>query len=394
MEWECPKCGEQHDSIPARCGACGNEPDIRANVWRCQQCDEEGIPGTTPRCPACGSDRKLGDQVAVGAGERLTGERARALAQGRWLYCAFCDVQVPPVDEAGEANDCCPTCKGPLSEAEKEAALETVSEEEAGAYREEAVQRVGGAPSGPQMSGTLKEDPPPANKGKGLVVVAVVLLLLGLGIYLLFIKTWDKQMVVAERSWTRTIEVQAFGPVQEEKWQDELPARAYDRACQRKVHHHDKVADGTEEYEEKQETGKKCVKHEHKSKGGVSVKQCAKWEKTYKTVTKTRTRYREVPVYKQFCGYKVNKWHRANDISTSGASGDAPRWPDTSALDGKTKRPGKKSEKYTMVLRKPDGETLTHELASQQEWDRFKLKAGVVAEVTTSGKIESVKPAN
>ena len=47
-----------------------------------------------------------------------------------------------------------------------------------------------------------------------------------------------------------------------------------------------------------------------------------------------------------------------------------------------------------MVLRKPDGETLTHELASQQEWDRFKLKAGVVAEVTTSGKIESVKPAN
>lgn len=393
MEWECPECGEQHKSIPERCSACGNEPEIRANVWRCQHCGEEGIPGTTPRCPACNADRKLGDKVAVGAGERLTGERARALASGRWLYCAFCDVQVPPVDDEGKVNEACPACQGPLSQAEKEAAVETVAEEDAGSYGAEAVDRVGGAPRSAEMSGSLKQEAPP-KKGRGALVLVAVLAVIGLLIWLLFFKTWEKPLVVEQRSWERTVEVQALGPVQEEAWQNELPAGAYHRSCKRKIHHHDKVADGTEKYQDKVQSGKRCVKHALKSKGGVSVKQCARWEKTYKTVTKTRTRYRKVPVYKQRCAYTVDKWHRTNALSTSGSGDQAPTWPDTSNLDGKTQRLGKRGEKYTLVLRKPDGSTLSHQLAKQASWDPFKLKAAVVAEVSTTGEIKALKLAD
>src|SRR5210317_1655134 len=108
MEWECHECGFTHSQIPEQCEQCGAEPEIVANVWRCAHCGEEGISSELSACPACKADRALGVETAVGT-EKLDGARARALAEGDWLYCAYCDVQVPPVDAQGAKNDACPT---------------------------------------------------------------------------------------------------------------------------------------------------------------------------------------------------------------------------------------------------------------------------------------------
>lgn len=393
MEWECHQCGTLHEEIPKRCRECGTAPEIVLNRWRCAHCGEAEIAGTDERCPACGAPKGLDVESRVDASARLQGQRALDLARGDWLYCAFCDQQVPPVNEAGEAQTSCPNCDGPLTEAAQRAAVEQLSAEDAAEYRQVKTESV--------AEEEAQEEPAPApqkprRKGNPLAGCLLLLLLLGLvggGIYLLFFKTWTEQLTVAARAWQRTVAVERFGPVQQEGWRAELPARAYNTSCSRKIHHYNKIPDGTEEYEDRVATGKRCAEHGYKKKGGVSVKTCLRWEKTYKTVTKTRTRYRRVPVFASHCRYTVDRWHEAEPLSAAGSGKEAPRWPDTSGLDGKRARAGARSERYTLDLRDDEGETETYTCADLSEWQRFRRGAAVVAQTSLTGTIEGLQPA-
>jgi hypothetical protein len=383
MKWECPECGRDHPTLPEKCEQCGAVPEVVLNRWRCQHCGTDEIPGTQSQCPTCRAARGLGAQVRVDPGSRLEGPRGLALARSSWLYCAYCDVQVPPVNEQGQPNQQCPECGGPLSEATREAASQTISEAEAGTYRAEQAQARGGAPA-PSRTRT-----PP--RRKIWVVVALVALALFTGLYFLFFHRWKKELTVADRQWQRTIEVERFGPVAEQAWQDEVPSGAYQRSCQRKVHHHDKVPDGTETYTAREAAGRECASYEYKTQGGASVKQCARWETRYRTVTRTRTRYRNVPIYGQHCRYMIDKWHRDRELVTRGRGKDPPVWPGTDAL-GARERAGRRQERYTLVLRRPDGKTLEHQCSARAEWDRFPLGGAVIAEVTTAGRITELTP--
>jgi hypothetical protein len=381
MEWECPSCGRQHATVPDRCSQCGEVPEIVLNRWRCQHCGQEDIPGTQDQCPTCKAQKAIGVDVRVDTGARVDGARGLALAREAWPYCAFCDVQVPPVDEQGAKRTQCPNCGGGLSEAKKEAAVQTLSAGEAGTYRKEQVQARGAAPA-PQPK------PPPKKSHAGMVVLVVVAAL-ALGAYLIFFHRWKKELTVSDRQWQRTVEVETFGPVNEEAWQNEVPAAAYRQSCQRKVHHVDKVPDGTETYTARESAGRECTSYNYKTQGGVSVKQCANWETKYREVQKTRTRYRDVPVWRQHCRFTVDKWHRDRDVVAKGSGNDKPEWPKLAGVAGK-ERPGKRVETYSLTLRKPDGQTVPHKCESEAEWNGFALNAAVVAEVTTTGSIKKL----
>ena len=393
MDWECHNCGHYHSTLPARCEQCGTAPEIVLNRWRCQHCGHEDIPGTDATCPVCKAAKALQGESRVDASSRLEGDHALALARGRWLYCAYCDVQVPPVNAQGQQNEACPQCHGPLSDAEAQAAVQEVSAEQAGQYMADQAQQLGAPPPGPAPGYAPAPAPPKKSRSGCLIAAGVVggvfMLLLVLGMVLATC-TSKKSFTVDSQKWERTIKVEEYGLVAKEAWRDAVPGDAQDRVCRRKIHHHDKVPDGTETYKDKVSAGRTCTSYGYRKKGGVSVKKCNSWKTKYRTVTKTRTRYRRVPRYRQHCRYRVRRWHVTRELSSSGGGDEEPKWPGTDELKAKKERAGEKIEKYTLVLKKKGDKPVTYKCESQSQWEKFPEGKKVEVEMSLSGKVKKI----
>lgn len=392
MDWECPSCGQQHPSLPDACEQCGQKPEVVLNVWRCGSCDHEGIPGTATHCPNCRAEKGLGVETKVDASQRLEGDHALNLARGQWLYCAYCDTQVPPVNpDSGTPNSNCPTCQGPLSDAGQEAATEFVDEDHAGLYAKEAVKAQGAADPEPRIAPTASTAQPKKGGGAKFGIIGLLVLIgIGVGLYFIF-RSKTEAFKVEDRLWTRVTEVEQFGKVVESKWRVEVPTQAYDLSCAKKIKEHQKVPNGTESYQEKVSDGRSCAKHGFKKKGGVSVKQCEKWVTKYKSVTKTRAKYRSVPIYRNWCQFAIDKWHKVRELKTTGTAKDPPQWPNTSDLVAGKERPGKQRGSYQLRAKNKKGESETIDARDQAEWDKYPIGSQVRVE-TESGRKVIVPP--
>jgi hypothetical protein len=194
---------------------------------------------------------------------------------------------------------------------------------------------------------------------------------------------------VADRRWKCSIAVEKFGPVKEEAWRNELPTKAYARTCRRKIHHYNKVADGTETYRDKVTDGRRCVSYGYKKKGGTSVKKCKRWETKYRTVTKTRTRYRRIPVHRDKCRYTIDRYHPVRSLAESGSGKEEPRWPKTDGLSDK-ERAGKRVGEYVLTLRK-EQDTKEYTCKTLEEWKRFPVGAQALVETSLGGKVKEVR---
>jgi|GEM_PF-2859824 hypothetical protein len=396
MDWECPSCGHTHPTLPEACEKCGNTPEVVLNVWRCGSCAHEGIAGTATHCPNCKAEKGLGVETKVDASQRLEGAQALDLARGQWRYCAYCDTQVPPVDpETGTPNEKCPTCSGALTEAAQEAATEFVDEAHASQYAKEKAKAQGAADPEPKIGAAPSTASPQAQQKKGGgakfgIIGLLVLIAIGIGLYFIF-RSKTEAFNVEDRLWTRIVDVEKFGKVVQNKWRVEVPTKAYDLSCSKKIKEHKKVPNGTESYQEKVSNGRRCAKHGFKKKGGVSVKQCVKWETKYKTVTKTRTKYRNVPIYRNWCRYSVDKWHKSRELKAGGAAKDPPKWPSTADLVAGKERAGKQHATYQLKVKNQKGEADSVKAKDQQEWDKYPVGSEVLLE-GGSGKRKIVPP--
>lgn len=400
MRWECHECGEVHDELPETCRSCGTAPEIVQNVWRCSRCGEQGIAGTRTSCPGCGAEKDQSAQIAVAADQKIDGEQGRALASGPWLYCAYCKTQVPPIytsgPKQGQPTDCCPTCAGPLSESNEEAKSEVLRGSEAAAYREQAVQRRGGGeverpamlpPTRPP--GTSEPPGEPARPAPRRIWLWLLLLAIAGLLWLLFGPGKKVGFTVVGRSWERSIEIETLQKKAGREFQSDVPAGAYNTACEKKFRKNIDVPIGTETYfedeedrshceswdersvDEEIEDGKRCVESGFKTQGGVSVKTCLSWEKKYKTVKKTvrecaryrirhvkktRTKYKQEPLYEPFCSFEVDTTWRTTRTLRAGSSDDnsTPAWPSIDGL-GQRERAGKRQESYRLRLRLDKG---------------------------------------
>src|SRR3989304_3128907 len=90
-----------------------------------------------------------------------------------------------------------------------------------------------GAPSpAPPAAGPRRRAPPAAKLPLiGLVIGGVVLCVVAVLALFLLTRTEDLQGQVQGVEWTRSIAVEALGPVQLEDWRDELPADAQAETC-------------------------------------------------------------------------------------------------------------------------------------------------------------------
>lgn len=434
MQWECHECGEIHAELPEQCRACGTKPEIVLNVWRCPSCGEEGIAGTRTSCPACGAEKGKDAKHAVATEQRIEGAQGRALASGPWLYCAFCKTQVPPVyvsgPKQGQPTENCPTCSGPLSESTTEAASEVVRASEAHEYRIGQIEARGGgeAQLEPQLPATK---PDAAGAGAtsppgGRRVWPWVLLALFLGLIWLFASPGRQvRYTVERRDWERTIAIETLQKKAGRDWESDMPRGAYNTACERKFRKNIDVPIGTETYfedeedrshcehwdsrtvQEEVEDGKRCTEQGYKTQGGVSVKTCLSWEPKYKTVSKTerecsryrmrqvkktRTKYKQEPVYENHCSFEVDTVWRESRVLRAGSDrdGDAPTWPTVPQLSNRD-RAGKRSEKYTLHLKKSGSEPETYKPRDEAQWARHPVGSQVTGRVKLGTLVDLIE---
>lgn len=216
----------------------------------------------------------------------------------------------------------------------------------------------------------------------GSVVLAAIALIAFLAIWL---QTRTVEVVPTGFSWSRSIEIQIFKEITESGWTK--PSDARNARSVKKFHHNDKVEDGTEPYTvttSKQEADGTEVCGERDLGNGFSEDvYCTKYKTVTTTEIKYRTKYKDVPVEKDWYTYEVDRWVFSRSIDTSGAD-QKPLWG-TFVLGAKERESGR-TEHYSTSFSSPDGKTDYKTLELDQSiWSTLRLKQKIKAQVNPFG---------
>jgi hypothetical protein len=318
---------------------------IREGKWDCPQCGFKGNRGSEQKCRGCNKVRAdevkfyLEDDAAEVTDEKLL---AKAQAGADWI-CQFCEA-INPAD-----GKKCKSCGAERTEKKRE--VKDILDQPA-------------APAAP---------PPKKKSSTGLIVGLVGALALVATCGVCVFGSSEKQTKLDKVSWERTVEVEKFGTVTEEGWKDELPSGARVQSTTSKVHHSNHIQTGTrqvsKQVDEKVQTGTRTVKAGKRDLGNGMFEDITREEPVYehrsKTVTTDEPVYRDDPVYKDWCRYEIEKWHKDR---VERAAGDdlAPSWPAAKLAD--KEREGKKAETYLAVFKDDKGKTYDWKKAPFDQW--------------------------
>lgn len=348
--------------------------EILMGRWDCGSCGTKGVLGDDYECDNCGSDRPedvkfyLPDDAEV-----ITDAKGIADAKaGPDWRCEYCDSWIPATSED------CYNCGGGDIEGNERQVTDFAP----------AAPIVRTAYHEPHEAPTDVPDVPRFDKlllSKISIAVGSVLLLL-IGIYMFWAQ--DVPVVVIGHKWTRVQNIEQYHALDKEGW--DHPGDAYDVSSSRRLHHYNRVLDHYEtKYRNERYTvqqGTKSQSYTERVSAGTERYQSGsttrslgngRYSRTptystrtkYRTVTRTRqvpnyvtkTRrvsyqdpvYKQVPEYRTYYNYRVNRWLAIAARKTSGRN-KKPQWPDTS-LPIKSGigalRLGSRSGVYTVDLR-------------------------------------------
>jgi hypothetical protein len=182
---------------------------------------------------------------------------------------------------------------------------------------------------------------PPRRAAWKLVVPISALLTVAIVVSLLLWKQ-EPRFEVTARVWSRSIDVEKYGPVKRAEWCDELPVGASVIARHSEQRRTREVPDGED-----------CRSEKTERSDGASVVQklCS-------------ARFKQEPVYAAKCEFLVNAWSVTRSLRASGnASQQAPHWPlvelqRPGCVEVGCEREGPRRALYTVFFRAPDrGET-------------------------------------
>ena len=350
LEWTCPRCGTRNPGPQKFCNGCG-APQPEDVVFE-QPAQERLIEdkaelarakaGPDVHCPYCGARNPAGAKFCGACGGDLAGAQARQSGRVLGAYRA-----------AAAAPITCPSC-GTQNPADALACSQCGS----------ALAR----PSSDEPAAGAKTPARPAAKLPliGLVIGGVVLCVVAVLALFLLTRTEDLQGQVQGVEWTRSIAVEALGPVQLEDWRDELPADAQAETCSLKFR-------STSDEPEPIATEVCGTPYTLDTGGGYGevVQDCS------------------YQVYDDWCEYTAQEWHTVDTLTASGSNLD-PHWPEVS-LAGAT-RAGEESETYRVILETPDG-TYQYTPTDLAEFSQFLPGSEWILRVNSLNAVVSVEPA-
>ncbi|MGD8759613.1 MAG: zinc ribbon domain-containing protein [Anaerolineales bacterium] len=344
--------------------------------WTCTYCETRN-PGPAKFCTACGKEQT--EDVAfhqAAVDELITDEAEIARAKaGPDIHCPYCEARNP------HGASFCGACGGDLSDAAVRKRGRVV-----GKRRKKAAPSIACSACGTPNPATARvcascgeslalpqEEPPkkPAARpkrsrtgamiGAGLLGVACIA-----AAYFLFFRTKDLTGVVHALSWTRSVGIEAYGPVEHEDFWDDIPSEAMIGYCEERLHH-------TEDYPvfgAVEVCGEEYVEDTGTGHGEV-VQDCV------------------YEVYQDYCTYTVDEWYEFDRVSLSG-SDQNPAWPVVTL--GEYQVEGTRSESYEIVFL-AGGKRYTHTTSSASEFMQFTLGSEWILEVTGLGAVSSIEPA-
>lgn len=320
-------------------------------LWDCAQCSAKGLLGVSHRhCPQCGAAQDPAARYFPAPGTEVETQHHRYVGVD-WL-CTYCE------SPNSAAAAFCVNCGGP-----KDGAKE--------------VKRVvdGAVPVSPPAVASQVSRPPPERTGLAQppegaprngptgslrwlsVVVGLVLAALVVLAYQFFSKH-DETVQLADKAWTREVDVERFTSQVTSAWCDAMPTDAYQVTRSREQRGSKQVPDGQD-----------C--HTVRVDGG---------DGSFTKRQECSPRYRDEPVYDTRCHYRVNRWLLLRTDKLAGNASLMPAWPQpllagppaggmglsgAAALLG-ADRLGSKRERYQVTLRSAKGKQWTCTLSADR----------------------------
>jgi hypothetical protein len=346
-------------------------------IWTCPRCDTRN-PGPNRFCNGCGAPQPADVRFEQPAEAELVkdAEELKRAKAGPDVHCPYCDNRNP----AGVKF--CGACGGDLAQgmARKKGRVVGAYRAPSGATRPcpacgtpnpltsvkcsscgSALPAADSAPSAtPQRAGGSKA--PLLIGGAAAVLCLIVVSVLGV----LSLQREERRSVVQTVAWERAVEIERFGPVEHEAWQNDVPPEAALLSCglEYRETSDDPAPVATEV------CGTPYTIDEGSGYGEV-VQDC-----TYR-------------VYDQLCTYTVDEWVV---VETERASGDdlTPSWPEIRlAAD---ERQGAEHESFRVIL-VADGEALTYAPETVTEFAMFAPGSEWTVTISGLGAIVAIEPA-
>lgn len=353
--------------------------------WTCPNCNTKN-PGLVKLCKSCGSPQP--DNVVFEQAEqqevKKEGEVAEAAKKGADIHCGFCGARNPAdakicsqcggdikegkarqagqvvgalvQDKTGGQPKVCPHCGSknlPTAQTCSSCGANLTSEKESLASQDLAA-----APS------TAKKFP------KGCIIglcAAAVLIIIGFIIMSILSASTKESLVatVQDVSWKRVLNIEAFGPISKEAWQDEIPVGAEVGTCREELHHtQSEPAAGAEEV-----CGTPYVVDSGSGAGEV-MQDC------------------EYRVFAEYCQYTVDDWQVVDQAVLEGSNPN-PQWPSPSL--GSNERTADQSEEYTIIFDTSDG-SYTYTTNDPDDFAQYDLGTKWKLNVNAFNTILSIEP--
>jgi hypothetical protein len=200
-----------------------------------------------------------------------------------------------------------------------------------------------------------------------IAAIAVGGFLLLLAAFFIFgSRTKDMEGRVEDVRWTRSIVIEALGPVKYEDWRDDIPSGAVVRGCSPRVHHtQDQPASDAQ---------KVCGTPYTVDTGtgfGEVVQDC------------------QYEVHEDWCTYTVQEWRAADKLVLEGED-FSPSWPLAQLQEGQ--RPGQRDETYQCIFN-VDGRRLTYRARDAQDFARCEMGSRWNLKVNTFNNVVGIEPA-
>lgn len=332
------------------------ESNVYEMLWDCKFCGTTKLLAKSQKfCPVCGAAQDPKTQYFPSDDEKVAVKDHRFV--GADLICGSCGTP------NSASSEYCTQCGAPLANAQAveagQSRMAAAGERFDTGEKRDIVKE--------QMEADLAraraaEQRQQAARRRPLIigaVIAVVVIIIGVIAFLM--STTQAGVLVTGHSWERVINIEDYGPRAESAWRDQVPVNynAGSLTCSRRQRDTRQVPDGEE-----------CR--------NVQVNQ---GDGTFRQERQCTTRYRDEPIYDDWCAFTVDRWAVARTVKAEGDSlDDNIAWPQTNITRTGTcngcEREGERQERYIVYFKNTQNDS-TYECAftDQSQWASFRVES-------------------
>ena len=307
-------------------------------LWDCKYCGTTKLLGKTHRfCPNCGASQDSDSRYFPSDAEKVAVQDHKYYGVDK--TCAACSAL------NGALAEFCAQCGSPLSEAVLARRLDEQTRAEHETFESSGSRDLAKERFDAEMRRIGVQPAPDSKRGLPtwamIGLVALVVIIVG-GVLAALLWKREEAFYVTGHTWERAIEIEQYRPRYESAWCDSMPLDAYGISSEQRQRGSRQVPDGED----------------------CRVVRSDQGDGTFVERTECTPRYRDEPIYDDYCTYSVNRWGYERAVRAQGSSLDDPLvWPQTDIRRTGTclgcEREGRRLETFSVTLRAGDDKTYT-----------------------------------